>query len=352
MSYHHFEPCSSQVTRRVYESQTKFQDVDLNAVVAEAFAGTEDKFTQTYAVRPLQVYNSQDCRGYRQGCGTVVNLLVQFVNAAGVKTMGVILVDVAKGKPVPTMDGDLVYSFFEKFGTTEVTDDVTKIQYVDASVLVDQWHENGVNRFTTKDGTTVLAITARNRGECIIIKDPWTYSSKMGADVIMQRFGSPPDNDGGYYAFGLAADDPTFPWLNVHSSFYTANTKTSKLKGSETLTLFLNVVAGGELPDAEFAHVVEFELELEPHGFTKNSKQKEKKQPGYVTAVCGFATPVYGGARVIADGIYVVASGVAGSFFEILDLKGHFADYTYPTEEGKIPPSIFDPFVFKTVGKH
>ena len=58
--------------------------------------------------------------------------------------------------------------------------------------LSEEWHGNGVERFTTKDGTTILAITHRADSEAVIFKDPFTYPSAQGGGSILQRRACPP----------------------------------------------------------------------------------------------------------------------------------------------------------------
>ena len=162
--------------------------------------------------------------------------------------------------------------------------------------------------------------------------------------MILQRIGTPPQGlgSGAYHVFGLALGDPTIPWTNVHNVHFTSSTKTSKLKGKETLTLFVNTVT-----DSDVAHVFEFELDLEDSGFT-NAKTTD-----YVSVACSFTTPVFGGARPIADGIYAVVSGVTagvkGTFVELVDLSGAVVDYFYPgvdVDAGDKPPALYDPFMY------
>jgi hypothetical protein len=55
----------------------------------------------------------------------------------------------------------------------------------------EQWHGNGVLRFTTKDGTNLVAFTQRMAAQAVIMRDPWVHASAAGGGKIVQRFGTP-----------------------------------------------------------------------------------------------------------------------------------------------------------------
>jgi len=105
---------------------------------------------------------------------------------------------------VPTEDGNLFYSFLDHVGTMDVAEAVEKILYDAASL--NQWHENGVERFVSVAGVALIAVTQRDYADVFVIKDPWVYSNAYGgADVILQRFGTPVATDGTFLNLGLAA---------------------------------------------------------------------------------------------------------------------------------------------------
>ena len=53
---------------------------------------------------------------------------------------------------------------------------------MNASNYNEQWHANGVQRWTTAAGRDVLAFTHRSYNEAVILSDPWTV--KDGGKIL------------------------------------------------------------------------------------------------------------------------------------------------------------------------
>ena len=78
--------------------------------------------------------------------------------------------------------------------SSAVTDSIFKIQYYNATLQPDddegqetqEWHGNGMLRFTSKAGTKLLAFTHRGLGEAVILKDPYAYPKSEGGGSIVQ----------------------------------------------------------------------------------------------------------------------------------------------------------------------
>merc|ERR1712178_556550 len=74
----------------------------------------------------------------------------------------------------------------------------------------EQFHGNGVQRFTAKSGITYLAFTHRADAEAVIFKDPFTYNSAEGGGKIVQRFGTPAYGSSSTRYFGLKSSASSF----------------------------------------------------------------------------------------------------------------------------------------------
>merc|ERR1719197_955539 len=130
--------------------------------------------------------------------------MVQYSEAklSNAYTDAIAAINLVDGTLKPTADGDLFFNILEKAGTTEDGVDASRFKVQFQKTYTDQqWHGNGVNRFTTKAGVTILAFTHRFQAEAVLLKDPFTYSQANGGGKIMQRFGCPTQ-----YASGQATN--------------------------------------------------------------------------------------------------------------------------------------------------
>ena len=201
----------------------------------------------------------------------------------------------------------------------------------------EQWHGNGVLRFTSNQDITLLAFTHRFMSEAVIFKDPWTYKSKNGGGNILQRFGTPKkwksgDYDAAVYRyFGLETSESPFV-SGVHNVFYTSSSKTTEMKDKETISLFVNSQDGNSA-------AYEFELKL----ISDDDKDADDDvfKTTYVSASCSFTAPAQGGARTIGNGVFLVMSGADHTGLEVVDVIGNSHSQKYTL--GSV--NLYDPFV-------
>jgi hypothetical protein len=201
----------------------------------------------------------------------------------------------------------------------------------------EEFHGNGVQRFTAKSGVTYLAFTHRMDAEAVIFKDPFTYSAAQGGGKIVQRFGTPYlYNSYGIASsrhFGLKSSASTFD-SGVHNVFYTASSESTSLKGKETISMFVND-QGGKSAAYEFA--------LNP--VEENAKADTGDDTvfnvGYVFAKCTFSAQAQGGARTIGNGVFLVMSGADNTGLEVTDASGSSHSIAY---SGGTHP-LYDPFI-------
>lgn len=199
-------------------------------------------------------------------------------------------------------------------------------------------HGNGVQRFTTRNGTTLVAFTHRFMAEAVIFKDPWTYDKSNGGGNIVQRFGTPFEwansvDDKTYRFFGLDPSSSTFD-SGVHNVFYRAESLSTALKGEESISLFVND-QGGKSAAYEFAlRIVEEDSNADNGDDTVFTTQ-------YVSAPCTFQAMAQGGARAIGNGVFLVASGVDTTGLEAVDASGQSFSQKYTLGRAM----IYDPFV-------
>merc|ERR1712066_165115 len=185
-------------------------------------------------------------------------------------------------------------------------------------------------------------------------KCPWTYTPRQGGGTIVQRFGTPlngpplwpmPKNQT-YRSFGLQNQSVFFD-SGVHNVFYRSASASAKLRGQETLSLFVNDQDGASAA-YEFVFKPRHEGINDPGDDTVFSTE-------YVHARCHFEAFAEGGARAIGDGVFIVASGKTSTFggFEINDAKGGYQLIPYggsvPGHLGGFPVSnytgVYDPFI-------
>merc|ERR1711924_353287 len=241
------------------------------------------------------------------------------------------VINLVTGKIKPTVDGDLFFNILEKAGTTEdsAAASLFKVQF-QKTYSDQQWHGNGVNRFTTKSGVTVLAFTHRFASEAVLLKDPWTYAEAKGGGKILQRFGCPQQYANGQAtgkqrAFGIdTTHGPSR--AGVHNVFYQV-----KANGTETVSMFANGVGSDS-----FSHVFEFEVKLvdEQSGATGD----DVFNTAWSTAPFTFTSQSQGGARALGNGVWIGASGGADFGYQIVDKEGKTFSYKYTDSQ------LYDPF--------
>ena len=239
----------------------------------------------------------------------------------------------------------------------------------------EEWHGNGVARFTAMDGTAVLAVTHRNLCEAILVSDPWVAPRQRGGGEILQRFGMVTNPAVESHVFGLDGSLDDLPsWSGVHNAYYTRYEDT----GTETVTIFVNGYAGGSA-----SYVYEFDVKLVPEssllhhrkpaaGAISTAGGHEAQGEGdrgegregegavddsvfatnYRTAACPFLAGAQGGARPIGksgaegNGVWVVGSGVSGSGLVCVDQAG--GSLSFPANGTEM--ALYDSFTFFSEG--
>ena len=173
----------------------------------------------------------------------------------------VVAISMDSGDIIQTKAGDDYFSFWEKLGTTstDTADSIFKVQhYVENTAGIkeekvngeklelnntdadgtteggsaEQWHGNGVARWTMNDGTKIMAITHKNLCEAILVSDPWEVADSQ----ILQRFGTP-SQSGTAHTFGLDSSENSF--TGMHNVFYGMAPD-----GRESATVFVNGIQG------------------------------------------------------------------------------------------------------------
>jgi len=175
----------------------------------------------------------------------------------------------------------------------------------------EEWHGNGVIRFESLAGMTVLAYTARFANEAVLFKDPFTYSAAEGGGEIVQRFGTfKTSNRGDSRTFGLD-DSKGVEITGVHNLWY------QRYGERETLTMFANAVSTDSM-----SHVFEFDIKLTSE--SEADKSDDAFATDYTDVPFSYLAQAQGGARPLGDGVWIGAAGV-GSFsgFDIVDKSGN-----------------------------
>lgn len=259
--------------------------------------------------------------------------MIQYTESAlsNAPTDAIAAINLVDGTLRPTADGDLYFNILQKAGTTEDGVDASrfKVQF-QKSYTEQQWHGNGMNRFTTKAGVTILAFTHRFQAEAVLLKDPWTYTQANGGGKILQRFGCPTQYASGKAtstrrAFGV--DTKNGPSSSgVHNVYYQV-----KANGTETVSMFANGVGSDS-----YSHVFEFEVKLADE--EKPASTDDVFRTGYTTAPFTFTAQSQGGARALGDGVWIGASGGANFGYQIVDKQGKTMSYKYSDAQ------LYDPF--------
>merc|ERR1712194_363755 len=203
-------------------------------------------------------------------------------------TDAIAVVNMNDGTLRPTADGDAFFNILEKAGTTEDTEDASRFKIQFQKTYTDeQWHGNGMNRFTTKSGVTILAFTHRFAAEAVLFKDPWTYKAANGGGKILQRFGCPT-----LYANGVGSDS--------------------------------------------YSHVFEFEVKLADEA--QKATSDDVFTTAWSTAAFTFSSQSQGGARALGNGVWIGASGGAQFGYQIVDKDAKTQSYSYTDAQ------LYDPF--------
>merc|ERR1712050_185147 len=255
----------------------------------------------------------------------------------------IVAMKISDGSIIPTASGAQVFNMFKEAGTTSTTskDSRFKIQYYN-STSGEEFHGNGVQRFTSKSGTVYLAFTHRSDAEAVIFKDPFTYTRPEGGGKIVQRFGTPslygtlsfPPSPSSYRYFGLKSSASAFD-SGVHNVFYTKSSLSTPIEGKETISLFVNDQDGK-------AAVYEFGFNPVEEGGTADPGDDTVFNTDYVFAKCSFDAQAQGGTRTIGNGVFLVMSGADSTGLEVVDTANSTHSVAY---SGSSPRPMYDPFI-------
>lgn len=320
-------------TLRIYkrDSPAHFKSISLSPLVQGAMNVTDAHASHTFDVTTLKD-------------GTLAALFqVKYLESGtgGDYADAIVGMKISDGSLLKTASGASSFNMFKEVGTMSDTSKESrfKIQYYKDSSTSggggEQFHGNGVLRFTSKAGTTLLAFTHRMDAEAIIFKDPFTYSIAEGGGKILQRFGTPflyNQNDYSYRYFGLKSSASAFV-SGVHNVFYTASS--ASLGGKESISLFVNA------QDSKSA-AYEFELNPVEEGSKADTGDDTVFNVDYVFAKCTFQAQAQGGARTIGNGVFLVMSGADSSGLEVVDTSGKSKTQKYTLGGTR---ALYDPFI-------
>jgi len=304
-------------TIRVYpRTQSESRDIDIESVVQEAFPGSSFAHaSHTFDITEID------------GEALALCVIQYEESSLNTKADAIVAVSLQDGTLRQTALGDKYFSMFEHAGTTSTAADDSrfKVQHV-KNGADEEWHGNGVIRFETLTGVTVLAYTARFANEAVLIKDPFTYSAAEGGGEILQRFGTfRTSQRQKSRTFGLD-DSKGVDITGVHNLWY------QRYGERETITMFANAVSS----DSK-SHVFEFDIKLTSE--SDADKSDAAFATDYTDVPFSYLAQAQGGARPLGDGVWIGAAGV-GSFsgFEIVDKSG---------DSKKLSGSgmFYDPFV-------
>jgi len=238
-------------TMRVYEKSTgEFSDIDLLAVVREA---VDDQ--------PVKWITSSHAFHLDRIDGTLYAfVIVQYLvnqtqdNLGDLHLDAMICLNMDDGKTlIRTKAGLKYFSLFDNLGTFS-DDSVYKIRYIrNGTSHPEQWHLNGISRFTTMDGTTVLAFSTIHDNEVVLLRDPWTYSVAERGGEILQRFGTP--------GWALSAADGVpkrhfgFPASEGHMMQVHGVQHFIQSDGTDWITIFNNAILQDDKEDPTFETV-------------------------------------------------------------------------------------------------
>lgn len=257
----------------------------------------------------------------------------------------IVAMKISDGSIIPTASGAQAFNVFKEAGTMSTTskDSRFKIQY-HTSTSGEEFHGNGVQRFTSKSGIVYLAFTHRTDAEAVIFKDPFTYSSAQGGGNIVQRFGTPSSygalsfppspSPSSYRYFGLKSSVSAFD-SGVHNVFHTASSLSTSIAGKESISLFVNDQDGK-------AAVYEFAFNPVDEGGTADPGDDTVFNTDYVFAKCSFDARAQGGTRTIGNGVFLVMSGLDTTGLEVVDTSNSSHSIAY---SGSSSGPMYDPFI-------
>lgn len=329
-------------TLRIYDRTTgNATEWDLDAILAKAgfpSSVTFHKATHTFDVE-------------EQGGLVYAFLMVQYdaPELNGGLANACVAFNTADGTLRKTVDGDGYFGFVEKIGVVSanasVGDTVYKVQYykiADPEAATEEWHGNGMLRFSTKAGEKLLAFTHRFGHEAVIMKDPYTYTAAQGGGAILQRFGTPSHFNGDpegatFHKFGVPTSTPAWSG-GCHNVFYNNDSQSTATLGQETLSLFVNSVVGGT---TSFGY--EFGIKLTPQvaGALATDAVFDTE---FTKVAASFEAQAQGGCRAIGNGVFIFADGVCptqGGMLEIADTAGGHRHIEYPGGQA----NLYDPFL-------
>ena len=297
----------------------------------------------------------------------------------------VVAVSTVTGEVVPTKDGKQYFSLYEELGTMSkaAQDTIYRIPFYvapnasssssDSDSIVEEWHINGVERFTTQtDHVDILAVTHRLLSELILISDPWTTQSAMeggggGGGEILQRFGVAVPGTGGEvrHTFGVDAEGPLArQWSGVHNVRHHWNPFPPAAQGPmrkqqgggegkggrESVATLVNGITG-----FNGSFVFEFDLRLSPESQAAQPLSDAAFATSYRAAQCPFAANAQGGARAIgnppqgsgAAGVWLVGAGTAtepkhGLGIACVDNQGGYKQFS-------AAGNVYDSFTYITL---
>lgn len=323
--------CADQVRIYKRDGRGKYTVMPLTAAVQKALNSTSAHVSHTFDVTTLHD-------------GTFAGLFqVKYLESAFGTDYGdaIVALKIPDATIIKTVDGASAFEMYRDAGTMSTVRNQSrfKIQnYVDSSTSGsggEQFHGNGVLRFTAKSGISYLAFTHRFDSEAVIFKDPFTYASKEGGGKIVQRFGTPSVyNEYGVADtrhFGLKSSASAFTG-GVHNVFYTASS--ASLGGKESISLFVNA-------QDSMSHAYEFAVSPVEEGSQADTGDDTVFNVDYVFAKCTFDATSQGGARTIGNGVFIVMGGQAG-IMEVVDKSGtsKVQKYLQGGQRG-----LYDPFI-------
>jgi len=346
-----FGGCCADTFRTYNKTDGSFSDLNLNTIIAGAMPNMGAFASHTFDVKEV---NGE----------VVAYAMVRYSD----KTLGSIYADaivafsVVDGTIIPTADGDKAWVVStnageEKSGTDKASA-IFKIQYFNGANTQhgEQWHGNGIDRFTSKGGTTIMAMTHRFLNEAILFKDPFTYKKVNGGGNILQRFGTPQQYSATfsrpvYHYFGVNPYGKMgYVTGGVHNVYYNADSPS--FPGRQSVSMFVNSASG-----TGKAYAMEFVIKLteEVSGTTYDDTVFATD---YVAAELTFSAFAQGGARAIGKGVLLAMSGADATGLEVADVNGKSHSYAYPgytpsTGGGGGPgsaPQLYDPFIFVRKG--
>uniref|UniRef100_A0A7S0ZSL5 Uncharacterized protein n=2 Tax=Noctiluca scintillans TaxID=2966 RepID=A0A7S0ZSL5_NOCSC len=323
--------CCANVLR-IFTRDGLFSEIDLDPVVQHAVGTKLAHVSHTFDITELS--------------GARVALLIVKYFEASIKAPADAIVGMRlDGSIVPTADGSTCFRLLDA-GTfsQDRRESVFKMQFYNVSVpdgpspelrptsRGEQFHGNGLQRFTTRSGLQILAFTVCWQSEAVLFKDPYSYSKSEGGGKILQRFGSPMffEKDGSVpnRFFGLKAG--TSPFKYVHNILY--HVSSPSFNGHESLSLFVNSQSG-------VAAAYEFELKVVEED--DDQCHDTVFEVNYVFARCNFSVSAQGGARSIGNGVFLVVDGIHGEGLFVVDSEGNTKNLPY---SGGFRP-FYDPFI-------